>query len=169
MRKKPEYSAMPGARFSRKDAAIYGRRLSYLAGKTGYITPEMVVDDARRASSPLHRYFTWSDEEAAAKWRIEQAKYLIRHITITVTRKDAPLVRHFFSVTPAQGSGIAATKVYVTSDAVMTSKDKRHEVVEYALKELEGWMARYAQYSELFKVTAAIKRELKRVKRQEKL
>jgi hypothetical protein len=40
--------------------------LAELQGIRGQISPEMVVEEARDPASPLHDYFTWDDEEAAA-------------------------------------------------------------------------------------------------------
>lgn len=48
----------------------------------GKITAAMVLDDARDASSPLHRYFTWDDDEAAHRWRLRQAGVLLRSVEI---------------------------------------------------------------------------------------
>ena len=40
----------------------------------GRVTPEEVIDAARRTDSPLHDYFDWDDTSAAHKYRIEQAR-----------------------------------------------------------------------------------------------
>jgi hypothetical protein len=46
----------------------------------GRLVPEDVVEAAREPSSPLHGYFTWDDTEAAARYRLDQARTLIRSV-----------------------------------------------------------------------------------------
>ena len=162
----PKYSSMAGARFNNKEAGVYGARLSMLAAQRGYLTPRIVVEDARNTESPLHSYFDWNDEVAAEAWRIEQAKYLIRNISITVSTDKTPQVRHFFSVTPSANMHVSEPKVYVTMDNVISNAGRRIEVVEYALRELEGWTVRYSQYSELFGVSKEIMKEISKVKKR---
>lgn len=144
-----KYSAANGARLSDSQAAIFGERITQLSEKQGFVTPKMVLDDARKPSSPMHEYFDWDNKKAAECWRIEQAKYLIRNIVVTVVNEECQEVRHFFSITPTEGMKTDATKVYVTLNSVLSDDNKRKEVVAYALRELNGWTERYRQYSEL--------------------
>lgn len=51
----------------------------------GTLTPELVVNEARSPTSPLHGSFEWDDSLAAEQWRHAQARNLIRTILITVT------------------------------------------------------------------------------------
>jgi len=160
-----EYKASNGARLSDKEAAIYGSRITHLSEKKGYVTPKMVVDDARNPNSPLHNYFDWDDKEAAEKWRIEQAQYLIRHIVVTVMDEKKPEIRHFYSITPTSDMGkIKESKVYVTLNTIMSDTEKRAEVIAYALRELNGWMERYRQYSELESLIKTMEIQVKKVK-----
>lgn len=57
----------------------------------GRLTPEQVVDAARSPASPLHARFDWSDADAAAKWRLEQARGLIRSVRLVVETKQHKL------------------------------------------------------------------------------
>ena len=147
-----------GATFGKKRAAIYGTRLSELVEKNGFITPGIVVEDARNARSPLHDFFDWDNTVAAEKWRIVQARSLIMHVSITVVSENKPTIRQFFSVTPTKEMNTDEIKVYIPIGDVMNNEKQREEVIKYAKRELEGWTLRYAQYSELFGVIKAIKR-----------
>lgn len=62
----------------------------------GRITPEQVVAEAQNPDSPLHGYFEWRDDEAAHKYRIEQARGLIRsvHVKIQVETKYVKTVAY---------------------------------------------------------------------------
>lgn len=59
--------------------------------KEGRLDPQDVVDDARDESSPLHPFFEWDDNQAAAAYRLGQARQLIRRVKIEVTVRDVPL------------------------------------------------------------------------------
>src|SRR3990167_1089883 len=59
---------------------VRARLAELTAAAGGRLTPERVVEDARNESSPLHRLFDWSDAEAAAKWRLEQARMVLRAV-----------------------------------------------------------------------------------------
>lgn len=44
----------------------------------GTLSPAAIVEFARSANTALHRAFTWDDDEAAARYRLVQAKAVIR-------------------------------------------------------------------------------------------
>lgn len=60
------------------------QRLAEIAARNrGKLDPLDVIEDARDASSPLHSHFTWSDEDAAQKQRLYEARALIRSVRVT--------------------------------------------------------------------------------------
>ena len=64
----------------------------------GCLDPADVVAAAASPDSPLHSHFTWSDKAAGAQWRLEEARKLIRSVTITI-QADTPLeIRAFVSL-----------------------------------------------------------------------
>jgi len=69
----------------RKRDAVAARLEKIRLNHDGVLTPDDVVKDARRDSSPLHDQFEWDDTVAAGKYRIEQARELIRTVVFTVT------------------------------------------------------------------------------------
>jgi hypothetical protein len=52
---------------------------------TGPLTPERIEAHARDASHPLHAYFEWDDAVAGHKYRLEQARTLLRVVIGTAT------------------------------------------------------------------------------------
>lgn len=53
----------------------------------GSITPERVVEEARNSFLELHKCFEWDDEKAAEKYRITQARDVLRFISVVTTVK----------------------------------------------------------------------------------
>lgn len=70
---------------AKKDAIR--ERLELLAN-TGPLTPQAVVDDARKKTSPLHNEFEWDDKKAGHHWRLQQARRLIASVTLTVINEE---------------------------------------------------------------------------------
>lgn len=66
-------------------------RLLELERDNGRLAPADVVDAARDPTSPLHSHFTWDDSEAAEKYRLMQARTLIRTVKLEITIRDVPL------------------------------------------------------------------------------
>jgi len=62
-------------------------RLKELQDASGVITPDVVLADAEDETSPLHSYFEWDDSIAGVKFRIEQARTLIRSVRLVLVEK----------------------------------------------------------------------------------
>jgi hypothetical protein len=81
----------------------------------GRLNPDDVVDAARNPNSSLHSYFTWDDTEAAASYRLQEARALIRRVRVNVVRTDDSIVRVPSFVRSPQGKGYQNIAVMVTN------------------------------------------------------
>jgi hypothetical protein len=59
-------------------------RIKQLEDREGRITPDVVLKDAEKSSSPLHDYFEWNDTKAAHAYRVDQARMLIRSVEVII-------------------------------------------------------------------------------------
>ena len=67
----------------------------------GTLTPELVVEDAKRRDSPLHELFEWDTAKAAlAHWH-DVARQLIRNVRVTVVNEGRVLKAPYFVRDPA--------------------------------------------------------------------
>ena len=73
--------------------------------KKGRITAHAVLDAARPASSPIHDCFDWNDSEAAEKWRLEQARELIRRVKIELVYQEVSVRTVKYVADPASSDG----------------------------------------------------------------
>jgi hypothetical protein len=80
------YKWKNGARF-KADASKIGEELSSLGEK---IAPAAVVKKARNKKAELHKCFEWDDSKAAEEYRLNQAREVMRSITIVVENKNRP-------------------------------------------------------------------------------
>jgi hypothetical protein len=62
-----------------------------LERNNGQLIPADVVEAARDPESPLHSHFNWDDSDAAEKFRLMQARTLIRTVRLEITIRDVPL------------------------------------------------------------------------------
>ena len=150
---KKHYKARPGGRLNDAEAEIVGKELERLEKTDGKIIPERVVELAKSRRSPLHNYFTWDDEEAANRHRLEEARALIRSIVVEyeIEREQKTMVRAFYNVTDEKkGRG------YVNLKDINDNKGYRQQILDQALKELRSWADRYRMYEEFSDIIKAI-------------
>ncbi len=93
--------------------------LKALESRSGTLTPQEVVEAARDEGTALHECFTWDDGEAAERWRLEEARELIRSVRIEVhyeerTIRTVGYVRDTRRE-PAQAGYVATMKVRKSS------------------------------------------------------
>lgn len=91
------YRGRPGHGLSNKEAAIIGPVLQSLVEEKGRLDPPLIVERAHVKTSPLHRYFEWDDRKARHRWRLHQARNLVRSVLIFVSDEVEPLPA-FYSV-----------------------------------------------------------------------
>lgn len=111
-----------------------------------------VVRESRDPSAPLHPAFEWDDEKAADAFRVEQAKYIIRSITVMAPKRggdDAP-IRAFVSVVRD------ADRSYTSTAHALSDAELRQQVLDGAWRELEAWRQRHAELTELAEIFATI-------------
>ena len=67
------------------DANVAGEELQRIYAEHGKVEPEDVVEESKPYDAPLHNCFEWNNDVAADKYRIEQARNIIRSIRVEVT------------------------------------------------------------------------------------
>jgi len=83
--------------------------------KDGRLIPEDVVDAAKNPNSSLHTYFTWDDTEAAAAFRLQEARALIKRVRVSVVRTDESVVHVPSFIRSPQGAGYQNISVMITN------------------------------------------------------
>lgn len=144
------------------NAKLAGSELERIRTKhNGRLTPNDVLEEAKARNSPLHKAFEWDDTEAAHKFRIQQASYLIRSIEVVVVPQKGKTtgtnVRAFVNVKRDRD------RSYTSIGHAMSDKQLREQVVAQALKELQDWRTRYEKLSEFSKIFSVIDRTLPKV------
>ena len=146
------------------DATQVAKELSSLGKK---LTPQQIVEQARKKNSAMHNIFEWDNSKAADEWRLHQARLLMCAIvTIKSDDGDGQPIRAFVSVSADQDDSEEGSKKqrhYVSMSAAMSKAEWREEVLADARRELEGWSKRYQTYSELSKEVKMVRRIASRI------
>jgi len=106
------------------------------------LTADIVLSAAKNKKSALHKHFDWNDSSAANKFRLDQARLLIRsYTTFTLTTNGLPCevrgVVSLFSDRSSPGGG------YRRMQDVVESRDLMSQCLKTATTELESWCSRY--------------------------
>jgi hypothetical protein len=122
----------------------------------GRLNPEDVVDAARNPNSSLHSYFTWDDTEAAAAFRLQEARALIRRVKVNVIRTDDSVVRVPSFVRSPAGKG------YQNIAVMLTSKPDHTGVILIALAQVSTMLKNLAapELDELIQHVDAVREKL---------
>lgn len=122
------YTPVEGAAISKKAAQIIGDTLSCMEKSGIDLTPRNVVAEAKKKSSPLHKFFDWDDRSAASKYRILRARYIINSYRLVLTTTESP-VRPTYSVTLKTESGEINGRVYRTREVVVGNNEMLDQVL----------------------------------------
>ena len=122
---------------------------------SGRLRPQWVVQAAEPKTSPLHSCFEWQDTEAAAKWRLHQARQLILRVTVTYEGKVGEPIR-MRPLVSLMGDRLARGGGYRALVDVLADSEMRARFLEQALEELQRIEARYSELKELADVLGII-------------
>jgi len=124
---RPKYNARSKSGFSDDRAEKYGRHIEALCNKkNGAITPQELLNDARKKSSPLHDAFEWDDTHAAELYRLWQARKILGAITLVIEEKKPE----------AKAAGITDARFMKTREPVRAFVNIRGEERSYKPIEL---------------------------------
>lgn len=102
--------------------------------RDGEIRADDVVAAAEPENSPIHDLFEWDDEEAGARYRLSQARTLIRSVRVQYIAPE-PVVREIRAIEYVRNPLLAAKEQGYMRTGVMRSQE---EVAQAALRaELE--------------------------------
>jgi len=130
------------AEFNKKavSAQTIGEELIRLENENR-LTPDLIISKAKNEEHPLHNCFNWDDTDAAIKYRLVQAKSMIRLI-VEVTPYDEE-IRVLTSIV------VDGKPEYVETTALLKTEDGRELVLNRMMRDIEILKRRYAAYAYL--------------------
>ena len=113
-------------------------------------TPQDVLEKARDENTELHKCFEWDDTKAAEKYRVIQARTIMRMLVVVEDKPDPniPPVRYFYKTTNGEG--------YKPATLVFRRDDEYQSLLKRAYAELKAFKAKYSRLQELEEILALI-------------
>ncbi|MDI6026721.1 hypothetical protein QBK99_11015 [Corticibacterium sp. UT-5YL-CI-8] len=145
------------------DPQLIGEALASLSDAAGgELTPSAVVESAREPESPLHGHFDWNDAEAAEKWRVEQARTLIRCIRVDEVGSNQEPAPAFISISDTGGVS------YRSVAEVRSSSDLQGKLLAAAERDLQAFTVRYRMLKDICAIVETARKvaSSKRVKNE---
>lgn len=138
----------------------------------GLLKAEDVLEAAKNEDSPVHNKFEWDDGEAAEKYRLIQARYMIS-VSIRYIPRDGKVVpmkvfvslssdRHSQKVDGGMPRGIG----YRLFDDVMADPDLKNQMLMDSLQQMTYFQEKYKSLQELQEVFMAIEKTKGKVQGQ---
>ena len=130
-----------------------------LAKKHGSITAEIVLNEAKKKTSPLHAHFQWDDTAAARQYRLIQAAALIRRIKVeyTVSENNSVRVRAFHNVSDLPEEGEDQVKgLFVTLETALSVENYRDQLLAQCKRDMQAFKAKYSALSEVSHIINAM-------------
>ena len=141
-----------------KQKAIIVELKRIAAKHKGNLHAEDVVAFARNPITALHSHFDWEDSEAAAKWRLHQARNVIR-VCVQYEPSIKKSVKVFVSLIPDRQAG----EGYKALSVMIRNAEDRAQLLADALAELETFRHKYSALKELAGVFVALDKVKKSV------
>lgn len=137
------------------DAQKIGEALAAISDRSdGYLVPHAIVEEARDKKSVLHQHFEWKDDIAAQKYRMDQARAMIRCINVASPSTESGVIRAFVSI--REKSGVA----YRTMADVLNSADLQSKVLAAAERDLLAFENRYKNLSDVCELIKAAREKI---------
>ena len=114
----------------------------------GKFTPMEVLEKAKDETTELHKCFEWNDSIAAEKYRLEQAKNIIRMLVYEKGTKEQAVVRYYAKT--------ETKHVYQPTKQFLVQEDEYQGLLRRALAELEAFKKKYHTLTELESIFEAM-------------
>lgn len=126
------------------DAQLVGEELEVIE-RNNTITPEHVVEYAERhKDSELYKCFEWDNNEAAKKWRLNQARLIITSITLEIKEEPKKTQRVYVNIKDVS----TEERTFKNINEVLKNDEEYQQLIDKAKKELESCKERYADLLE---------------------
>lgn len=127
------------------DPQVAGKEIEKIASLHNHeVTPQLVIEEAKNPSSPLHEVFEWDNQNAGYKWRLHQARQLIASLVIDITISAPEEVRAYVNISiPEQGNA------YCSIHDVMDDDEKMQIIINDAKRKLSTLSSQLRVYQKM--------------------
>lgn len=141
--RRARYVPVPGSRIRAAEATDVGAVIDRLIAQ-GRGTPENLREEARKKSSPAHKWYIWNDQEAAEIQRLQQSRKYFRSIAVIIEDVDRP-VPGFERISFLDEDG-SESRRYEKIQDVKDDDALMRQALDRARSDLYVWLRRYMRY-----------------------
>lgn len=105
----------------------------------GLLTPQAVVEAAGDPRNPLHSEFTWDNDQAGHLYRLDQARTLIRSVTIVRLEEERVITSVYYTRCPTLEPREPG---YIPVDLIKRNRQDSLDALDYELARIEGAILR---------------------------
>ena len=132
------------------DAAKAYKEIIRLKEKNNdFVSPELLVESAKKTTSELHPLFNWDDTDAARQYRLSQASHVLRSIEVIYIENPKRPTRAFEIAYRKRSGDPKTVTLYATSEEVAADPDVHARLVAEAVRGLIAWRNRYQALNEM--------------------
>lgn len=112
------------------------------------VKPQQIVDYAKNPDTELHKCFTWDNDLAAEKWRLQEARQVVCSLVIVESNSDYEndtQIRVFHKIDSEDG--------YKPLQFILQNKDEYKKLLErceYDLRNLKKKYQNLSEYQEIW-------------------
>lgn len=133
------------------------------------LTPDDVVEEAADLASPLHHFFEWDNNEAAARFRLIQAAGLIRSVKVRVTRtkgneEEDLTIRAWVAAHAAAPDLEDVPDGYMPEAEVRTNPELREALLRQMRRDVTAAQRRYRHLTEYWELLDELSKQRGRKK-----
>jgi hypothetical protein len=139
------------------DAQAAEAEMKRIEKKFGKLTPKIVLEASRPKRAFFHKCFEWRDGIAAEKYRLQQARFLINNIEVTIVRQGSENVKIPFYEVVKDSKG---KNMYTDVTSIISNPDNLSHIKYKAKRDLEYWKAKYELYEELSSAVSQVNKAL---------
>ena len=134
------------------DANVVGAVCEEIETRDGKVTREAFLDASRSKDSATHNLFIWDDHVAAEKQRLDTARCIINHLSVTIKEPENKKT----SVSAFVNVNTVKRAKYINVVDALSKPETRETVLKHAISELQAHKAKYETLHELSGVYRAM-------------
>lgn len=108
------------------------------------IKPDQILEKARDKKTELYKCFEWDDKKAAKRWRLEQAKNIIRSIVIVPDNTENTKIE--YTIRAFENIGHDENQRYMKTYDIMKDAELFSQLLENIYYEIEKWENKLKTY-----------------------
>lgn len=138
------------------------RLLALSASNAGRLTPEAVVKEARKDTSPLHQYFEWDDRKAAYTARLETARRLITEVRLHEVDRSYTLKSVMYVRDPRLES---SEQGYISIVEARDDANLSRQILQQEIRRVESMITRAREVADALQLDDEFERVLESLSR----